>query len=236
MAKTSAAKPQVENCRRSHPDGDTTCTRKKGHRGTHSGPFGEGMTLEWTDGAKPTADENCARTIAGNRCLKEAGHPDNHIGKDQHGNEVEWVDGASDAAKLATDVDGKKAEVVLNGTTGAPVEQRLINDDITDLEKQIARAHAVFAQKDEEKKAASKAASTAQDNLNELVGELVRRINGEQPLPFNRPPQTVNGQPANDPPPPELSDEALERIANVALAEESEVTAGVKTRDLSGAE
>lgn len=67
-------------------------------------------------------------------------------------------------------------------------ETPLLVDDIRNIEHDLADAYAVLQKADARKKDATEAAKEAPVRVNSLVSELVRRLNGEQPLPFNQPP------------------------------------------------
>lgn len=64
-------------------------------------------------------------------------------------------------------------------------EQRdLIGTDIRELERAIANAYVELESLKEAKDEARQEHQEGQERLNALVGELTRRVNGEQPLPL----------------------------------------------------
>lgn len=81
-------------------------------------------------------------------------------------------------AKVHATIDKETGEVRENG--------ELIAGDIRDLERAIANAYVELQQLAEAKKDATDAHKEGQERLNQLVGDLTRRVNGEQPLPWPR--------------------------------------------------
>jgi len=93
-------------------------------------------------------------------------------------------------------VDGQPARLVLDGKTGAPIEDDrqplLVGRDIRAIEQQLARVNAELLEAATEKKDAADRFKETQNRQNAVVAELVRAINGEQQLPFTDALQATN--------------------------------------------
>jgi hypothetical protein len=77
--------------------------------------------------------------------------------------------------------NGKK---LANAAGNGLAQVRMLEVDMSELERQLARAYADVRQRDQERKACTEAYKEAQSALGALVEEFARRVNGENPLPF----------------------------------------------------
>ncbi len=79
-------------------------------------------------------------------------------------------------SELALTVDGKDATIVLDGKTGGPIEERLIEVPIEDLNQQWADQYDAWAAADTESKEARGVAKDERKKLDKLAAELRRRL------------------------------------------------------------
>ncbi len=186
-----------------------TCSRRNGHPGDHQGKIGPGLTRLWSE--EPTTPElpvavprcesrfreDVPESLQGTvkpeifQCELPCYHSGAHkvtFPKEEGGGFMPWSDAEAmkaDAVIEAT-VDGADAMIVLDGTTGAPLDASppIIEADIHAIEKTLAAVNAELIVAEREKKDATEEFKRVQNRQNAIVAELVRRINGEQPLPF----------------------------------------------------
>lgn len=191
----------MANCTSTHNfEGRTiTCSRRKGHSGDHQGKIGPGINQLWSENNGPRLarrPSQCASRFRDQvevfQCDRPSGHPGLHritFSKEDGGGFMPWTDeeALEPNAVIETTVDGEEAQIVLNGTTGAPIDAEavpIIEADIRAIEKTLAAVNAELIVAEREKKEAADEFKRVQNRQNAIVAELVRRINGEQPLPF----------------------------------------------------
>lgn len=106
------------------------------------------------------------------------------------------VDAEKSAPKLRTSVDGKEADVVLDGTSGGPVSESLIKPPLDDLVHSLARANAVLIRTTQAKQRANEEHKDAQGTFNAIAAEIVQHYGDVEQLGLDLQTATKNGKTA----------------------------------------
>lgn len=124
-------------------------------------------------------------------CDLREGHSGSHVCNDAPN--IAWLNKAwSDgfepqkidkpSGTVTTAVDGDEAQVVLDGTTGSPIEEpRLIEAALHDLELSIAQKYNQLTIATQAAKDAAANKKDVQEELNSMIEELSRRVRAPQP-------------------------------------------------------